>query len=268
MPPCQRWLRTAPSAGSCVSAEPYPDSYVSLVLPATRHDGMAAVLKVQFPHRESEHEAQALAVWNGKGAVRLLDHDPVRKALLLECCQPGTHLSQAEAGRALEVLVDLLSRLWKPVGEPFRSLAEEAATWRKELPMTWEQAGQPFERRLIDAAVEVLADLATSQGEEMLLHQDLHADNVLAAQREPWLVIDPKPLRGEREFGVAPIVRSDELGHEKKLVIGRLDLLTSELGLDRERARLWSFAQTLAWSFEGTQVLTRHLETARWLLAA
>lgn len=245
--------------------EPYPDSYVSLVLPAELRDGTAAVLKIQFPHRESEHEAKALALWNGDGAVRLLDHDLQRNALLIERCRPGSHLSELGAGRALEILVGLLPRLWKPAAEPFRSLADEAATWRGELPSLWEQAGRPFERRLVDAAVEVLADLASSQGEEVLLHQDLHPDNVLAARREPWLVIDPKPLRGEREFGVAPIVRAYELGHDRDLVVGRLDRLTSELDLDREKARLWSFAQTLAWAFEGTQVLSDHLETARWL---
>lgn len=246
--------------------EPYQDSYVSLVVPADRGDGAPVVLKIQFPDRESEHEAAALALWNGDGAVRLLDHDPARSALLLERCEPGTHLSEFGAEQALEALVELLPRLWKPAGGPFRALAHEAATWCEELPSSWEHAGRPFERRLVDAAVEVSAKLTDSTGEEVLLHQDLHADNVLASQREPWLVIDPKPLRGEREFGVAPIVRSYELGHDETKVIGRLDRLTSELGLDRERARLWSFAQTLAWAFEGTQVLPRHVETARWLL--
>ena len=248
--------------------EPYHDSYVSLVVPADRGDGAPLVLKIQFPDRESEHEAAALALWNGDGAVRLLDHDPARSALLLERCEPGTHLSEFGADHALEALVGLLPRLWKPAGGPFRALADEAATWREELPRRWEDAGRPFEGRLVDAAVEVLAELTDSRGEEVLLHQDLHADNVLAAQREPWLVIDPKPLRGEREFGVAPIVRSYELGHDETKVIGRLDRLTRELGLNRERARLWSFAQTLAWAFEGTQVLPRHVETARWLLGA
>lgn len=267
------WLTTLPTlVEDCAKrwglrlGESYQDSYVSLVVPADRHDGVPVVLKIQFPGRESEHEAQALALWNGDGAVRLLDHDPARSALLIERCEPGTHLSEFGAEQALEALVGLLPRLWKPAGEPFRSLTDEASAWREELPRSWEDAGRPFEGRLVDAAVEVLAELTRSESEEVLLHQDLHADNVLAAQREPWLVIDPKPLRGEREFGLAPIVRSHELGHDETKVIGRLDRLTSELGLDRERARLWSFAQTMAWAFEGTHVMPRHVETARWLL--
>ena len=100
----------------------------------------------------------------------------------------------------------------------------------------------------------------------MLLHQDLHGENVLAAEREPWLAIDPKPLAGEREFAVAPIVRSAELGHSKSDVLGRLDRLTAELGLDRERARGWTIAQTVAWAADGGAHLETHLETARWLL--
>ena len=84
----------------------------------------------------------------------------------------------------------------------------------------------------------------------MLLHQDLHGDNVLAAEREPWLAIDPKPLVGEREFGVAPIVRSRELGHSRRDVLYRFDRLVSELGLDRERARGWTIGQTIAWAFD------------------
>jgi streptomycin 6-kinase len=115
--------------------------------------------------------------------------------------------------------------------------------------------------------MERLAALAGSQGEQVLLHQDLHTDNVLAAQREPWLVIDPKPLVGEREFAVAPIVRDYVLGHSRADVLQRLDRLTSQLGLDRERALGWTIGQTVAWMFDSTQ-LAKHLETVRWLVEA
>jgi streptomycin 6-kinase len=223
------------------------------------------VLKVQTPHRESEHEAAALELWDGDGAVRLLAHDPERHALLLERCVPATPLASVGHEAALEVLVSLLPRLWKPAAAPFRSLAEEAAWWLVQLPRTWEEAGRQFERRLLDASLEALAELAPTQGEQVLLHQDLHGDNVLAAEREPWLVIDPKPLVGEREFAVAPIVRSVELGHSRRDVLYRLDRLTSELGLDRERARGWTIGQTIAWSV-GSEYHETHVETARWLL--
>jgi streptomycin 6-kinase len=80
-------------------------------------------------------------------------------------------------------------------------------------------------------------------------------------------VIDPKPLVGEREFGLAPIIRSSELGHSRGAVLHRLDLLTGELGLDRQRARGWAIGQTIAWSFGG-EFHSQHVETARWLLEA
>jgi streptomycin 6-kinase len=228
-------------------------------------DGDEVVLKVQTPHRESEHEAAALELWDGDGAVRLLAHDPERHALLLERCVPATPLASVGQEAALEVLVSLLPRLWKPAAAPFRSLAEEAAWWLVQLPRTWEEAGRRFERRLLDASLEALGELAPTQGEQVLLHQDLHGDNVLAAEREPWLVIDPKPLVGEREFAVAPIVRSVELGHSRRDVLYRLDRLTSELGLDRERARGWTIGQTIAWSV-GSEYHETHVETARWLV--
>lgn len=229
-------------------------------------DGTDAVLKIQFPDRESEHEAAALRAWGGRGAIRLLAHDPGRHALLLERCVPGTPLADLDEDAVLDVFVALLPRLFEPVGAPFRPLAEEAGWWAKDLEPKWEAAGRPFERRLLDAALDALHILPTSQGESVLLHQDLHPGNVLRAEREPWLVIDPKPLAGEREFALAPIVRAFELGHDRRLVLARLGRLSDELGLDRERARLWALAQTVAWSF-GSDYFDRHVETARWLRA-
>jgi streptomycin 6-kinase len=246
--------------------EPFDGGVASvLVAPAVTADGEEVVLKVQKPHRESEHEAAALELWDGDGAVRLLAHDSDEHALLLERCVPGTPLAAAGAEAALDVFVELLPRLWKPAGEPFRPLAEEAAWWAGSLSATWERAGRPFERRLLDAALDALHELPPSQGQQVLLHQDLHGDNVLAAQREPWLAIDPKPLAGEREFGIAPIVRSFELGHSRHDVLHRFDRLTGELGLDRERARGWTVGQTIAWAFDSSYHET-HVQTVRWLL--
>jgi streptomycin 6-kinase len=283
LPPCLDWLRGSEAGAAWLEAlpvlvaqsverwalrigQPYRNSYVSLVLPATMPDDTDAVLKLQFPHRESEHEAAALARWQGDGAVRLFEHDPSSHCLLIERCQPGTPLSELASDQALGVLIALLPRLWKPASAPFETLSSEAARWADHLPRHWKRTGRPFEPRLLEAALDSIEGLSASQGEQVLLNQDLHADNVLRAAREPWLAIDPKPLAGEREFGVAPIVRGCELGHSRAQVIGRLDRLSAELGLDRQRARGWALAQTLAWCFDGDEVLPRHLETARWLL--
>jgi streptomycin 6-kinase len=255
----QRW--------SLELGRPFPYAFASLAAPARLPDGGDAVLKICFPHRESEHEGDALRAWAGNGAVRLLAHDRERCALLLERCRPGSSLREADSEEAHEVFAALLPRLWIPAGEPFRPLSEEAAWWAETTAASWKRAGRPFERRLLDAALRALEELPPTQGEPVLLHQDLHAENVLRAERESWLAIDPKPLTGEREFSLAPIIRCSELGHSERAVRERLNRLSSELGLDRERARGWAIAQTVAWSFD-TNYLPDHGETARWLMDA
>jgi len=266
------WLERVPDLVSeCVEewgltlGEPYVAGAAGYTVRADLRDGTPAVLKVIYPHREAEHEAEALRVWDGDGAVRVLGYDEERWAMLLERCEPGTLLARQEPEQALNVFVALLPRLWRKVGAPFRPLADEASWWIDYLPGEWERAGKPFERRLLDETIGRLRELIGTQGEQVLLHQDLHGDNVLAAEREPWLVIDPKPLLGEREFAVAPIVRDPELGHSRKDVLSRFDRLTSELGLDRGRARDWTVGQTIAWSLD-TSYLPQHVETARWLI--
>lgn len=268
----REWLRQLPAHVKACADQwalrlepPYKDSYVSIVFPVAVADGSPAVLKVQFPHSECEHEAEALRRWNGQGTVRLFAHDPAHHALLMERCEPGGPLSGIDAGEALEVFTELLPHLWIHADKPFMSLHDECIGWAEQLPSSWERAGRPFEMELLNAALQALDALRATQGEQVLLHQDLHGDNVLRAEREPWLVIDPKPLVGEREFTIAPIIRAYEFGHSRKYVVNRLDKLTSALGLNRERARLWALAQTLAWAFEGDRALERHVDTARWL---
>jgi streptomycin 6-kinase len=248
--------------------EPFAGSQVSLVLAATVPDGTDAVLKIQWPHRESEYEIEALQAWAGKGAVLPLDHDAQAHAMLLERCVPGFHLSTLDEDEALGVMIGLLPRLWVPVDAPIGTLVEEAAWWHENLELWSERAGHPFSEPLLRASLEALSELPATQGEQVLLHQDLHPDNVLRATREPWLAIDPKPLVGEREFSVAPIVRAYELGHSEDSVRGRLHRLTAELGLDRERARLWTMVQTLAWAIDSGEADPWHVQTAEWLLTS
>jgi len=270
----RNWLQTVPElVVECAEewdlqlGEPYPPGDAGYAQRVELPDGAPAVLKLIYPDRESTHEAAAIERLDGDGVVRLLEYDAERWAMLLERCEPGTPLSAAGGETALGVLIGLLPRIWKSAGPPFMPLADEAAWWVEYLPGQWASAGEPFERRLLDAALDALVTLPATQGEQVLLQQDLHGDNVLASQREPWLMIDPKPLVGEREFSVAPIVRSDELGSTRRDVLYRFDRLTSELGLDRERARGWTIGQTIAWSCY-TEHHVPHVETVRWLLDA
>jgi streptomycin 6-kinase len=251
----ERWRASAPAlaeelaeAWSLTLGEPYAPGFCGHVVRAETPDGSPAVLKVFFPDHESLQEADALERWDGDGAIRLLARDDERCALLLERCEPGTFLSGLGGGHALDVLIGLLPRLWKPA-DGFHTLEDEVERW--------------IERGLDPRVAGLARDLASSQGELVLVHQDLHGDNVLSAEREPWLVIDPKPLAAEREFAVAPIVRSPELGHSPRDVHRRLDRLCAELSLDQERARGWTIVQTLAWS-EGNTIPS-HLEVVEWL---
>jgi streptomycin 6-kinase len=241
----ERWQLTV--------GDEYPPGAAGRVFRVERADGTPAVLKISLPHREAEQEADALERWGGEGAVQLLERDDEHHALLLERCEPGTFLS--ESPDALDVLIGLLPRLWRSA-DGFHTLEDEAERWIEH---------DLRNARHGDLAVGLLRELAPSQGEQVLVHQDLHGENVLAAQREPWLVIDPKPLAAEREFAVAPIVRSFELGHSKRDALYRLDRLCSELSLDRDRARGWTIAQTIAWS-GGSDYIATHIETVEWLL--
>jgi streptomycin 6-kinase len=248
------------------AGEPYEGGTSGYVAPVTTADGTPAVLKLQWPHREAEHEADALRHWDGVGAVRLLAHDPERHALLLEHCEPGTKLAASPPEVAVGVIIGLVRQLCTPAAEPFDTLESECPRWADEIPRSWERAGRPFERSLVDRAVGLLDELGPSQGPQVLVHQDLHGDNVLAAGREPWLAIDPKPLVGELELAPTPVIRSAELGHSREAVRYRLDRCTDELGLDRERTRGWAVAHTIAWGFHADRVLPGHLRTARWLV--
>ena len=199
--------------------------------------------------------------------MRLLDHDPARRALLLERAEPGLHLSTAGPEVALEVLLGLLPRLWLPAEDgSFTTLADEAAWWAAEMARERiEEHAYPGD--LLDLAIDLASWLPADQGEQVLVHQDLHGDNVVAATREPWLAIDPKPLAGERAFALAPIVRSSELGHSREQVVGRLDRLSRAFDLDRERVRCWTIAQTVAWA-DRDDPDPDHLQVVRWLIEA
>jgi streptomycin 6-kinase len=244
---------------------PFSGGNVSLVVPA-RHDGEDVVLKLQFPDHECRHEAEALWRWNGKGAVRLLKHAPELGALLLERCRPGQCLADDTETDRIGVVAGLLRLLTIPAGDPFTRLNDEAARWRDSLDHNWMAAGKPCEQYLVDAARKALQDLCLEkETEEVLLHQDLHGHNILSSERGAWLAIDPKPLAGDPAFALSPIVRSFEFGHSKAEARYRLDRLSEELELDRERARYWTIGQTMAWAFSSSYA-ERHFETVRWLL--
>jgi streptomycin 6-kinase len=216
---------------------------VSLVLPVVRPDGTQAVLKLQQRDEETEGEWLALRTWAGDGAVRLLEHDAATGTLLLERAGPGLHLSSVQDGReATRILAGLLARLSSVAApEGLRRLGDVAARMLHRVPAAVELLADEEERRLLRDCAAAVREVAGEPGDR-LLHWDLHFDNVLAAEREPWLVIDPKPLAGDPGFELLPALwnRFDE-----DEVLWRFDLMTEALGLDRERARAWTLARVL-----------------------
>jgi streptomycin 6-kinase len=248
------WRATLPALAtkSCARWRLTPDGdlltgNVAVVLPVRRADGHPAVLKLTWLDDETRQEAPALRAWDGRGVVELLDHDPEDGALLLERLDHTRSLDDAPIEEALAVTGGLLRRLRVPAGPEFRrhefpDLAEENAALDGPLPA-----------ELVGHARELGRHLAGTAG-DTLVNQDLHYENVLRGDREPWLMIDPKPLAGDREFGVIPLLwnRFGELDGERGLR-DRFAALCDIGELDVERARGWTFCRavdTWLWCLE------------------
>lgn len=211
----------------------------ALVLPVRRPDGEPAVLKISWPHDEAEHEALALSLWDGAGAVRLLAHDREKWALLLERLDPAGALETEPLHEALAVIGSMIRRLTRPAPPGVRHMRDVAARWVHELPAENTHGLVPGE--LLTQAVAYCRELGPRAGNH-LVNEDLHFQNVLRGEREPWLVIDPKPIAGDREFGLIPLLwnRFDEPTSR-----GRLTAVVDLAGLDHELARRWTFVRAV-----------------------
>lgn len=254
--------------------EPFSGSYVSLAVPVTRDAG-PAVLKVNFPDRETEHEADALALWDGSGAARLLERADDLAALLVERLEPGTQLwSIEDEDEANEIAAEVLLMLRREVGreQPFHPLADEALRWAVEIPERWEALGRPFERLLLEEMVSACHELSADEPARFLLHQDFHGGNVLRSG-DGWRAIDPKPLAGDPAFDAASLLRDrrpslrDDPRAERR-VRRRLDLLAEALELDRERLRQWGLVHALAWGVHEAEHEPDMIACARLLATA
>ncbi|MET4136868.1 aminoglycoside phosphotransferase family protein [Pseudarthrobacter sp. PvP090] len=234
----------------------------------------AAVLKIAYPHDEALVEPQALALWNGHGAVQLLAHDAGAGALLLERLDAARSLQDVPLEEAVPVWGALVRRLslvpdGRPEWQDFDHVAARAEQWSDELPESWERLGRPFPRWLLEAALEVCQTrgaVGRRSGADVLVHTDLHYLNILARLRgaerqggggEPadgWAAIDPQPMIGEAEFAVAPLLWNR---------IGELSRADPERGL-RERCRDFSVAAGLDAEVARQWSLAREVENALW----
>jgi streptomycin 6-kinase len=221
-----------------------PDVSCAWVARVVLSDGARAVLKLGMPHMEGMHELQGLRFWDGDPTVRLLDADGRLNAMLLEPCEPGTALRCLPELEQDIVIAKLLRRLWRAPTAPhsFRPLATMTASWAQEtraVASAWPDAA------LIEEGLRLFDDLSRPSFDDVLLATDLHAGNVLSAQREPWLVIDPKPFVGDRAYDATQHLfncKSRLLSDPQATIRGFADLLE----LDHERVRLWMFARAAA----------------------
>lgn len=225
---------------------PATHGFTALVLPVRDAGGASCVLKVGLPHPEAEHEHLALRHWNGRGAVRLLRADPRRSALLLERLH-GTDLSGVWDLEACEVVGSLYALLHVPAPPQLRTVTSYVDRWTDRLAELPRSALLP--RRLVDQAVSLgRAFAADPHSTGTMVHGDLHYANVLAADRAPWLAIDPKPMSGDPHYEVAPMLwnRWAELaGDVRRGVRARFHALVDAAGLDEDRARDWVVVRML-----------------------
>jgi streptomycin 6-kinase len=227
-----------------VGAPFQPGGECSWVAPVRDKQGQPLVLKVGYRHVESEHEAAGLQEWAGEAAVLL--HDASAEddtlALLLEACDPGTELGRQEPGdKQDEIVAGLLRRLWiEPAdGHPFRPLHVMCDEWADEYATKPDHLLDPG---LARDGLSLFRELPRSADRAVLLTTDLHGGNILAARREPWLVIDPKPYVGDPCYDVLQHM----LNHSDRLAadpVGFAHRMADLAELDRDRVVAWLFAR-------------------------
>jgi streptomycin 6-kinase len=222
----------------------YGSASCAWVASVTCADDTPAVLKLGLPHMEGQDEVRGLRFWNGDPTARLLKSEDELGAMLLERCEPGTSLRERPESEQNQVIASLLTRLWRtPIApHPFRPLSALMEYWIAE---TVDRREEWPDAELVRDGLRLFAELPGTASEEVLLATDLHAGNVVRAQRQPWLVIDPKPFLGDPAYDLTQhlfncyaSLRADPHGTIRRFA----DLV----GIDQERVRLWTFARAAA----------------------
>ncbi|MFG3260039.1 aminoglycoside phosphotransferase family protein [Streptomyces sp. NPDC048172] len=228
---------------------------VGVVVPVRRTGGDAAVLKVSFPHPGNVHEPDAFAVWGGRGAVLLHARDDDRFAMLLERAHPTQLADSGDPDGMVTVAGRLSRRLAVPAPPSLPRLSDRADAWEEELRADAAAFPDAVPRRAREAALATVRELGRDQP-ETLVHGDLHARNILRADREPWLAVDPKGYAGDPAYDGGTLLKSqalrfldaDDLAGELHHVLA---LFADAAGLDLERTRRWAqfhAVQTAYWS--------------------
>ena len=227
---------------------PFPLTY-NYVAPCLCSDGTLAVLKIGFPRdREFQTEGEALAVFQGNGIEKLLQADKDHAVLLLERVIPGVPLSTLEDDEeATRILASVMKHLWKPLPEKhdFITIAE----WSNAISQYHGTSG-PLPSYLVDKAERLFAELIASSAEPVLVHGDLHHENVLSSARAGWLAIDPKGVAAEPAYETAALLRNPRSKLQQhpeleQILLRRILVLSEALHIDPHRIRQWGLAQTV-----------------------
>lgn len=259
-PGTRAWLASLPQLVAALSERwglvvdgPSLHGGLSLVVPVRRGEERC-MLKLALIHSDAVAEAEALAVWAGCSAVRLLEVDRSAGALLLERLESGRSLGVLGGPEAFTVIGGLLRRLAVPAPANVSRLRVVAQRLVGELPSRWEELGRPFSERLLEATCATAVTLGPS-AKRLLVHCDLHDANVLAGEREPWVAIDPKVVAGDPEYGVGPLLwrRIDQLNSRTELQ-RHLGLLCEAGGLEPERACGWALVRCVDYWLWGLSV--------------
>lgn len=227
--------------------------YLGLVVPVRRGEE-PCVLKVSWRDESTLDETTALRVWAGRGAVQVLAENPALGALLLERLDATRSLEDIGIEEAITVAGGLLRRLAIPAPTEIRTLASWADAYCQGVEDRWERAGRPFPRQVLEQT-RTFARERGPQSARLLVNHDLHYANVLAGAREPWLVIDPKIIAGDPEFGIAQLLwrRSEDIrahgGLDRQFAI-----LVDAAALDEELARRWTLVRTVDYWLWGLSV--------------
>lgn len=244
----RRWLLTV--------GPPFTSLSYNYAAPAERADGTRAVLKLSFPgEKEFRSEAAALQVFEGRGIAQLLEVDLDTGAMLLERLEPGTPLEKLvrkDDEQATTVATSIMRELWRlaPADGPFPTVEQWGTGFTRLLRARFDGGTGPLPAALVEEAERLFMELAGSAAKPVLLHGDLHHGNILEAQREPWLAIDPKGVLGEPAYETGSLLRNPwphllSLPNPGKVLARRIDQMAGDLGFDRERIRAWGFAQAV-----------------------
>ncbi|MFF3315144.1 aminoglycoside phosphotransferase family protein [Streptomyces sp. NPDC003035] len=233
-----------------------PGGRSSLVVLVRRADGSPAALKVAPEVARPDLERDALAHWNGWGAVRLLDA-PEDGSLLLERLQPEVSLRSLPEAKALLEAAGTVRKLWvePPAENGFESVAGRTARQAAGMESYRDDAETGA---LTAAALAAREELVADSPETLLLHGCFRQGKVLAGDRAPWLAVGPEPLVGERAYDLARLVR-DRVEDLVASSAGasaarrRVNKLADSLEVDRERLRGWTLFRAVE---SGTRALT------------